>query len=121
MIRRPPRSTLFPYTTLFRSPLPLLRNKEPIDLIHASSVCDPVLKTSNNLLSPCPTTPDSKTISHHSPVSKTPWPLLRSQGAPPSGHTPSILHTAQQLGRRRLRSSGRSPRSLGCLCFSGID
>src|SRR2546430_13550570 len=24
MIRRPPRSTLFPYTTLFRSPLPLL-------------------------------------------------------------------------------------------------
>src|SRR2546426_7020225 len=23
MIRRPPRSTLFPYTTLFRSPLPL--------------------------------------------------------------------------------------------------
>src|SRR3712207_6951538 len=25
MIRRPPRSTLFPYTTLFRSPLPLSR------------------------------------------------------------------------------------------------
>src|SRR3712207_8036499 len=25
MIRRPPRSTLFPYTTLFRSHLPLLR------------------------------------------------------------------------------------------------
>src|SRR5260370_31226427 len=24
MIRRPPRSTLFPYTTLFRSPFPLL-------------------------------------------------------------------------------------------------
>src|SRR5258707_11025301 len=26
MIRRPPRSTLFPYTTLFRSPLPLSSN-----------------------------------------------------------------------------------------------
>src|SRR2546427_6327327 len=25
MIRRPPRSTLFPYTTLFRSPIPLGR------------------------------------------------------------------------------------------------
>src|SRR3989442_7792551 len=25
MIRRPPRSTLFPYTTLFRSPAPALR------------------------------------------------------------------------------------------------
>src|SRR2546421_11220227 len=27
MIRRPPRSTLFPYTTLFRSPLPLQRRE----------------------------------------------------------------------------------------------
>src|SRR5258708_28138427 len=27
MIRRPPRSTLFPYTTLFRSLLPLLRKR----------------------------------------------------------------------------------------------
>src|SRR5690242_21488311 len=27
MIRRPPRSTLFPYTTLFRSTAPALRNK----------------------------------------------------------------------------------------------
>src|SRR3712207_7409099 len=28
MIRRPPRSTLFPYTTLFRSPLPLGRERK---------------------------------------------------------------------------------------------
>src|SRR3712207_5816773 len=28
MIRRPPRSTLFPYTTLFRSGLPLAYNKD---------------------------------------------------------------------------------------------
>src|SRR3712207_6873091 len=28
MIRRPPRSTLFPYTTLFRSPDPLLQFRE---------------------------------------------------------------------------------------------
>src|SRR3712207_8629499 len=31
MIRRPPRSTLFPYTTLFRSHLPA-RPKHPLDL-----------------------------------------------------------------------------------------
>src|SRR5256884_6770720 len=31
MIRRPPRSTLFPYTTLFRSPMVI----EVIDLLHA--------------------------------------------------------------------------------------
>src|SRR3712207_7945636 len=29
MIRRPPRSTLFPYTTLFRSPDPLVLVAEP--------------------------------------------------------------------------------------------
>src|SRR5258708_17035036 len=38
MIRRPPRSTLFPYTTLFRSHQPLV--KEPVDL---SSVVKGVL------------------------------------------------------------------------------
>src|SRR3989449_11725203 len=32
MIRRPPRSTLFPYTTLFRSPSEVLTNRRP----HAS-------------------------------------------------------------------------------------
>src|SRR5258705_8723715 len=31
MIRRPPRSTLFPYTTLFRSPVsPLLKAQSPL-------------------------------------------------------------------------------------------
>src|SRR3712207_8768745 len=33
MIRRPPRSTLFPYTTLFRSPMPIrpaMRMLEPL-------------------------------------------------------------------------------------------
>src|SRR2546422_3817298 len=30
MIRRPPRSTLFPYTTLFRSPLPDLERRSQL-------------------------------------------------------------------------------------------
>src|SRR3712207_8639031 len=30
MIRRPPRSTLFPYTTLFRSILSILKDKEDV-------------------------------------------------------------------------------------------
>src|SRR2546429_7405432 len=29
MMRRPPRSTLFPYTTLFRSPVLLLQRRQP--------------------------------------------------------------------------------------------
>src|SRR3712207_9009203 len=35
MIRRPPRSTLFPYTTLFRSFE--ICNRPPIDLVHSIS------------------------------------------------------------------------------------
>src|SRR2546422_5979675 len=31
MIRRPPRSTLFPYTTLFRSLRPLTRARQPVE------------------------------------------------------------------------------------------
>src|SRR2546425_4143809 len=44
MIRRPPRSTLFPYTTLFRSPLPeaLLGEVRPSGLYHPRDT-DPVL------------------------------------------------------------------------------
>src|SRR2546430_13970315 len=39
MIRRPPRSTLFPYTTLFRSlPKVLLRSREVSDLINRHPV-----------------------------------------------------------------------------------
>src|SRR5260370_28208650 len=38
MIRRPPRSTLFPYTTLFRS-LALLRGSDHI--LHAGDIGDP--------------------------------------------------------------------------------
>src|SRR2546422_51770 len=30
MIRRPPRSTLFPYTTLFRSPKPLMKARSAV-------------------------------------------------------------------------------------------
>src|SRR3712207_7088986 len=33
MIRRPPRSTLFPYTTLFRSALEALKEDSQVDLI----------------------------------------------------------------------------------------
>src|SRR3712207_7900262 len=39
MIRRPPRSTLFPYTTLFRS-------QRPVDRVHARVVGDVVAEVS---------------------------------------------------------------------------
>src|SRR5438067_9754480 len=39
MSLRPPRSTLFPYTTLFRSPEPLLASLEPPFVLHERSRC----------------------------------------------------------------------------------
>src|SRR3712207_8758218 len=38
MIRRPPRSTLFPYTTLFRSPLLIVTQLEEYDYAGATAI-----------------------------------------------------------------------------------
>src|SRR5438445_6463498 len=38
MIRRPPRSTLFPYTTLFRSPVPSFRREEREGVVDSVAV-----------------------------------------------------------------------------------
>src|SRR3712207_7002981 len=40
MIRRPPRSTLFPYTTLFRSVLPPRRDFPVTHWFYADALCD---------------------------------------------------------------------------------
>src|SRR3712207_9175715 len=46
MIRRPPRSTLFPYTTLFRSPVMLLQNGEvPMVVVSSREAAREVMKT----------------------------------------------------------------------------
>src|SRR5947209_15070440 len=45
MIRRPPRSTLFPYTTLFRSPEPAQSSPEPPRRWKAAPACADALTT----------------------------------------------------------------------------
>src|SRR3712207_6274945 len=58
MIRRPPRSTLFPYTTLFRSyaPADALQLLKPIasalDYAHAQGIIHRDLKPENIILTP---------------------------------------------------------------------
>src|SRR2546422_1475664 len=46
MIRRPPRSTLFPYTTLFRSGVPILTD------VHEISHCKPAAEVADVLQIP---------------------------------------------------------------------
>src|SRR5438105_11124155 len=47
MTRRPPRSTLFPYTTLFRSAVPLAEDRQPreagLETLEAEPLVQPVL------------------------------------------------------------------------------
>src|SRR3989475_5942183 len=44
MIRRPPRSTLFPYTTLFRSLADALRRRGPYGASEALAIAEPILQ-----------------------------------------------------------------------------
>src|SRR2546430_4087509 len=48
MIRRPPRSTLFPYTTLFRSERPLLGKRALVTSGPTREALDPVRYISNH-------------------------------------------------------------------------
>src|SRR3712207_8662489 len=54
MIRRPPRSTLFPYTTLFRSSFFIRHSSFIIPIRHSSFIIDlPCLKPSSKRSSRC--------------------------------------------------------------------
>src|SRR2546430_3847265 len=86
MIRRPPRSTLFPYTTLFRSPvrrtisLPSLHELRP-------------LKNADGTRHPG--APGKNRNGHHPPAL-----VLRSQPAPPSDR--SEEHTSELQSQSNL-------------------
>src|SRR5258707_3072038 len=76
MIRRPPRSTLFPYTTLFRSPGP-----PPPPARSASPACSPKTLTPHSL-PPKPATPDRKSTrlnSSHANISYAVFCLKKKQ------------------------------------------
>src|SRR5688572_33448882 len=49
MIRRPPRSTLFPYTTLFRSSVRLTTGVRSVDVDAEGSVCGVTLRSGEAL------------------------------------------------------------------------
>src|SRR2546422_2789560 len=83
MIRRPPRSTLFPYTTLFRS----CRSRRP--WISCVGSCAPA--TSRSTSAPTPVTP-------HSPSRSPSAPRVASSGSSPR----SEEHTSELQSRLHL-------------------
>src|SRR5256885_8287055 len=102
MIRRPPRSTLFPYTTLFRSPV----QRDRRDLVGAG-IFDEVrfVRVHRSLPQGCPqrvgavdTRSEEHTSELQSPCNLVCRLLLEKKKKPrlPSGPTPSTspIHTA---------------------------
>src|SRR5258707_9593431 len=91
MIRRPPRSTLFPYTTLFRSichetMLPSLQQNEI-----GTSELDPFSRSTHGPTPPLPTlhvSPREQNIVHHSGSGRlarpSPWGTCTSYSLPAS-------------------------------------
>src|SRR2546430_16485485 len=90
MIRRPPRSTLFPYTTLFRSPLP---NDLPDVVARYRAVLIPELNTGQLRL-------------HlRGQLGIESVGLNKIQGKP--FHVAEVRSAIESLGRRRDRKSTR--------------
>src|SRR5438034_3843380 len=90
MIRRPPRSTLFPYTTLFRSPVSSARKRIP--------------PTSSGSLTAAAHPPDRKSTrlnSSHTVISYAVFCLKKKKG----GGTEGLL----QLGNTIKRQSSQPP------------
>src|SRR3712207_8347859 len=96
MIRRPPRSTLFPYTTLFRS-APLVLRTELIRLHFQQPLHDP--RTGGPARVPAQPSP-----SPAAPRGRQPWPLTRVRAVP--------------LDRKSTRlNSSHANISYGLFCF----
>src|SRR5438034_7105438 len=65
VIRRPPSSTLFPYTTLFRSPLPVLRHRQR----HAAARCGIARPSGGSILPPDRDRKSTRLNSSHTVIS----------------------------------------------------
>src|SRR3712207_8186782 len=87
MIRRPPRSTLFPYTTLFRSALALWRCIGFLTRLSAISLKEVLDRLLRHRLTECP---------HNGPFVAGEWAVVRSEE-----HT-SELQSRQYLVCRLL-------------------
>src|SRR5258707_5371787 len=88
MIRRPPRSTLFPYTTLFRSHQ--LSSLKPADGLSQGTASDPQAVCNSGLTDPCARIADRKSTrlnSSHANISYAVFCLKKKNSkAPPHTH-----------------------------------
>src|SRR3712207_9390035 len=94
MIRRPPRSTLFPYTTLFRSAW-LAAGVAPRERLHLGGRCGP------RLLAPA----DQGAVRHPRPVIRDPQvQLARDEGSGEVLRSPLVARTRSEEHTSELQS-----------------
>src|SRR5258706_6208 len=93
MIRRPPRSTLFPYTTLFRSPWKARPSMRALAADCASDTSLPRSVTTKRLVT-SKTWPTTKRVRGSMTGSHSPWPAMRTKWVPIRTATQPALATA---------------------------
>src|SRR2546430_11100109 len=96
MIRRPPRSTLFPYTTLFRSRVILDRDFNALQETLSAAIEADAL----DIIGPCGTPDDGFAISVQ--VSSPPAPALWVPPAPLDAPARSEEHTSELQSQSNL-------------------
>src|SRR3982751_2773862 len=100
MIRRPPRSTLFPYTTLFRSPWRLRAN--PLALRRSEKVLEALRRDRKS----------TRLNSSHDQISYAVFCLKKKASHADHRHEPQ-----EKTHRERISSSGEKQVGLHCLIF----
>src|SRR3989441_8945000 len=106
MIRRPPRSTLFPYTTLFRSPDQGERDR---DVVRPLALADEVIVRVLEQLDHCSGVPGAGAIGGWPETRYLPAPFRMSLFIPPASPGPARSVGGLRRGAPRLRSSYRYP------------
>src|SRR3712207_4373029 len=122
MIRRPPRSTLFPYTTLFRSTLPDSGGSSPANVRSRVDLPAPLTPTSLT------TSPGATTRSRSAKRTRAPWPASRPRATSVAltGHQGAKQAGVGATGKRTPSSSPfassrrASGRGRGSFVFAGV-
>src|SRR2546426_527424 len=109
MIRRPPRSTLFPYTTLFRSPSPTWSKRSPRRAwCGTRATTRPGRKRGSTPPSKCPSAASPRWKTRRSASWRSRWdgatrPARRMRA--PCRSTPTIRSPTREWARRALREA----------------
>src|SRR5256884_7781442 len=86
MIRRPPRSTLFPYTTLFRSYIAALAKRFPGDAkSDLRAAAEQYRDAMREVMKRFPDDLDAATLFAEAGMNLHPWGLWRTDGTPEIG------------------------------------